>query len=268
MSDKNRNIFYISHGGGPNPLLEDPSHQEMITTLKKFAKTIKKPSAVLIISAHWETRIPTVTSSIDPGIIYDYTGFPKAAYEIQYPAQGEPVLADRIINALNNNGIDAVKDEDRGFDHGMFVPLKILYPEADIPCVQLSLVQSLNPDLHINIGKALQSLDWDNLLIIGSGFSFHNMRAFYHPNLPEAKTNNLAFDEWLVETVSNTTLLEQTREERLAHWTSAPGGRYCHPREEHLIPLHVCYGMATKPSDKTFRVQIMKKQSSMFLWTV
>ena len=263
-----RNIAYISHGGGPMPLLGDPDHYEMVETLKEIASKIDKPSAILVISAHWEARLPTVTSGTNPGIIYDYGGFPQAAYEIEYPAPGEPVLAKRVMNSLKEDGIDAVQDEQRGFDHGLFVPLKLIYPDADIPCVQLSLVQSLDADLHIQIGKALQSLDWDNLLVIGSGFSFHYMRAFFSPESQESRAMNIAFDEWLRETISDEGLLEEARKERLVHWSSAPGARFCHPREEHLIPLHVCYGMATKPSDKAFKAEIMKKQSSMFLWSV
>lgn len=263
-----RNIVYISHGGGPMPLLGDPDHYEMVETLKEIASEIDKPSAILVISAHWEARLPTVTSGINPGIIYDYSGFPKEAYEIQYPASGEPSLANGVVKVLKENGIDAVQDEQRGFDHGLYVPLKIMYPDANIPCVQLSLVHSFDPDLHIQIGKALQSLDWANLLVIGSGFSFHNMRAFFSPESQESRAMNIAFDEWLRETISDEGLLDEAREERLVHWSSAPGARFCHPREEHLIPLHVCYGMATKPSDKAFKAEIMKKQSSMFLWGV
>lgn len=263
-----RNIVYLSHGGGPMPLLGDPDHYEMVETLKEIASEIDKPSAILVVSAHWEARLPTVTSGINPGIIYDYGGFPQAAYEIEYPAPGEPVLAKRVMNSLKESGIDAVQDEQRGFDHGLFVPLKLMYPDADIPCVQLSLVHSLDADLHIQIGKALQSLEWRNLLVIGSGFSFHNMRAFFNPESQESRAMNIAFDEWLRETISDEVLLEEAREERLVHWSSAPGARFCHPREEHLIPLHVCYGMATKPSDKAFKAEIMKKQSSMFLWSV
>ena len=263
-----RNIAYISHGGGPMPLLGDPDHDEMVETLNEIASEIDKPSAILVISAHWEARLPTVTSGINPGIIYDYGGFPKEAYEIQYPASGEPALANGIVKVLKENGIDAVQDEQRGFDHGLFVPLKLMYPDADIPCVQLSLVHGLDPDIHIQIGKALASLEWRNLLVIGSGFSFHNMRAFFSPESQEFRAMNIAFDGWLRETISDEVLLEEARMERLVNWSSAPGARFCHPREEHLIPLHVCYGMATKPSDKAFKAEIMNKQSSMFLWGV
>lgn len=261
-----RNIVYISHGGGPMPLLGDPDHDAMVQTLKEIAAAVDKPSAILVISAHWEAHLPTVTSGKNPGIIYDYSGFPKEAYEIQYSAPGEPELASSVVSALEGNGIKAMKDQQRGFDHGLFVPLKIMFPEADIPCVQLSLEQNLDPALHVQIGKALQSLEWDNLLVIGSGFSFHNMRAFFGSNSQETHESNIAFDDWLTDVISDKTLTENIREERLVGWESAPRARFCHPREEHLIPLHVCYGMATQPSEKTFRAEIMKKQSSMFYW--
>lgn len=262
-----RNIVYISHGGGPMPLLGDPDHQEMVETLKEIAAEMDKPSAILVISAHWEARVPTVTSGLTPGLIYDYGGFPKEAYEIQYPVRGKPTLAHDVVNALMEHRIDAIQDELRGFDHGLFVPLKIMYPEADIPCVQLSLVQNLDPSLHVQIGKALQTLDWKNLLVVGSGFSFHNMREFFTPISEEARAKNLVFDEWLREVVSDKMLSESIRKQKLENWVSAPEARYCHPREEHLLPLHVCYGMAEKPSDKTFRAEIIKKQSTMFRWS-
>ncbi|GGB77988.1 DODA-type extradiol aromatic ring-opening family dioxygenase [Shewanella inventionis] len=264
----NRNIVYISHGGGPMPLLGDPAHFEMVNTLKHIAAEVGNPSAILVISAHWEARLATVTSGIAPRIIYDYGGFPEEAYKIQYPAPGEQTLAKGVVNVLRDNGIDAEQDEQRGFDHGLFVPLSIMYPEADIPCVQLSLVHGLDPELHIKIGKALQLLNWDNLLVIGSGFSFHNMRAFFNPNSPDVSKNNIAFDNWLHETLSDKALPEHARENQLAHWIAAPGARYCHPREEHLMPLHVCYGMATQPSDKAFKIEIMKIQASMFYWEI
>ena len=169
---------------------------------------------------------------------------------------------------MTQGGIKATHDESRGFDHGLFVPLKLMYPEADIPCVQLSLVNTLDPQLHLEIGKALQHLDWDNLLIVGSGFSFHNMRAFFSDDSSEANANNLEFDAWLRDTMSNRALVETTREQRLVNWDVAPAARFCHPREEHLLPLHVCYGAAGNASDKIYQAEILNKQSSMFLWTL
>jgi 4,5-DOPA dioxygenase extradiol len=132
--------------------------------------------------------------------------------------------------------------------------------------VQLSLVQTLDPSLHIQMGKALRGLDWKNLLVVGSGFSFHNMRAFFSPASEEAQVKNIQFDDWLRKTMSDDALSENIREQQLLNWEAAPSARYCHPREEHLMPLHVCYGMAGKASEKIYQANIMKKQSSMFFW--
>ena len=262
----NGNIIFISHGGGPMPLLGDPDHKEMVNTLKTIANRIAKPSAILVVSAHWEARLPTVTSGAMPPLIYDYGGFPKEAYEIQYPAQGAPELAKCVRDSLSNAGVAVELDGQRGFDHGLFVPLKIMYPEADVPCVQLSLVHSLNADVHLAVGEALRDLTWDNLLVVGSGFSFHNLRAFFSPSADDVNTKNQAFEQWLRLTITNRELPETERKELLEKWEYAPHARFCHPREEHLLPLHVCYGMAGKASDEFFDSTIMKKQSSMFLW--
>jgi len=136
-------VIFISHGGGPLPLLGDEAHQEMVDSLKNLATILAKPSAIIVISAHWEENKPTITSGTNPSLIYDYYGFPKESYEIQYPAPGEPRLAHKMFDLLNKRGIETLLDEQRGFDHGVFVPLKIMFPEADIPCVQLSLVNNL-----------------------------------------------------------------------------------------------------------------------------
>ena len=260
------NVIYISHGGGPMPLLGDADHQAMISTLKMLAKKVGKPSAILVISAHWETHFPTVTFAASPTLIYDYVGFPKKAYEIQYPCTGQPELAELVYSKMIKHGINASRDEERGFDHGVFVPLKIMYPEADIPCVQLSLSHHLDANFHIEIGKALADLEWDNLLVIGSGSSFHNIGAFFSPNAEQANINNLQFEHWLTTTVSDPSLSENVREQKLIDWQEAPSGIFCHPRAEHLLPLHVCYGMTGKASDEVYGAEIMNKQSSMFHW--
>ena len=170
-------VFFISHGGGPMPLLGDANHAEMRACLEQVAATIPKPSAILMVSAHWEAQPISITAHSSPPLIYDYYGFPEQAYQLTYPCTGQPQLANLVQQALATHNIDSKLDPQRGFDHGMFVPLKIMYPEADIPCVQISLHPSLDPLLHVEIGKVLQRIDYDNLLIIGSGFTFHNMRA-------------------------------------------------------------------------------------------
>lgn len=259
-------VLFVSHGGGPLPLLGDKGHYEMVDNLRVISTKIRKPSAIIVISAHWEEKIPTVSSGEKPSLIYDYYGFPDESYNIEYPCRGEPQLADQICQILRKSGIETGLDKHRGFDHGLFVPLKIMYPEADIPCIQLSLVNVLNPALHIEIGKALAGVRYDNLLIIGSGFSFHNMKAFFTPATAESKMMNKSFENWLIDTCSNSDIDEDERAKRLINWMHAPFARYCHPREEHLIPLHVCYGVAQKACSEYYEMSILGKKSSTYLW--
>ena len=263
---KATDVLFVSHGGGPMPLLGDPGHQDMVDRLTELAADLRKPSAILVISAHWEEAIPTITSGTTPSLIYDYYGFPSEAYKIEYPCPGEPVLAQQVAQALDQAGIQARLDDQRGLDHGAFVPLKLMYPDATIPCIQLSLVNTLDASTHLAIGRALQALDYDNLLVLGSGFSFHNMRAFFAAQTPEIQARNLAFEDWLEQTCSDSSLSEPERAKRLADWEQAPHARFCHPREEHLLPLHVCYGLANKASDRHIAATILGKQSGMFYW--
>jgi 4,5-DOPA dioxygenase extradiol len=265
MNNRRRALF-LSHGGGPLPLLGDDTHAEMVSCLKEIAETIARPSAIIVVSAHWEAQNATVTSSANPNLIYDYSGFPPESYEIKYPCPGSTHLAGSITKQLGKVGINAYSDSARGFDHGLFVPLKIMYPEADIPCVQLSLIKSLDAEAHINLGCALQDLADSSMLLIGSGFSFHNMRAFFAPETADSRNANKSFERWLLDTCSNQSISEEERTERLINWETAPFARYCHPREEHLLPLQVCYGFAASACTKSFKLQILNKESSMYLW--
>ena len=265
--DLNRpTALFVSHGGGPLPLLGDKGHTELVEGLKDIASQIPKPSTILVVSAHWEEARPTLTHGAMPSLIYDYNGCPKSSYEIEYPAPGHPQLAEKIYSKLRDKGGHAALDNQRGFDHGLFVPLKIMYPEADIPCVQMSLMNSLDPKTHIEIGQALSGLNEEGLLIIGSGFSFHNMSAFFTANSDETNLLNQSFEDWLIDTCSNKKISETERTRRLQNWSEAPGARYCHPREEHLLPLHVCYGVAKKPCDNFIEHEILGKKSSAYLW--
>ena len=248
------------------PLLGDQGHAELVGHLKSISTLIEKPTAIIVISAHWEEEIPCITYGERPPLIYDYYGFPKESYDIKYPAKGEPNLANGIHSRLSEKGIEARLDKQRGFDHGLFVPLKIMYPDADIPCVQLSLVSSLDPKEHIQIGAALAGIERERLLIIGSGFSFHNLKAFFAPSNPESKHMNASFEAWLVDTCSNLNIDENERMHRLENWEQAPFARYCHPREEHLLPLLVCYGVAQRACSKVFQLNILGKKASTYLW--
>jgi len=263
--ERQASVLYIPHGGGPLPLLGDKNHQEMVSFLKELAPALGKPSAILVISAHWEEGQASITSGITPPLIYDYYGFPDEAYRIQYPAPGAPRLADKIYTLLQKNGFAARLDSKRGFDHGLFVPLKIMFPDAAVPCVQLSLLNTLDPASHIAIGKALSNLRQENVLIVGSGFSFHNLGAFF-PITDSGDAKNEAFEAWLIDTCTNKNFSTEERERRLINWSHAPFARYCHPREEHLLPLHVCMGISTSPAKLVFEGRIIGKKASAFLW--
>jgi aromatic ring-opening dioxygenase catalytic subunit (LigB family) len=175
-------------------------------------------------------------------------------------------LADRIANLLSVNHIPSRIDPVRGFDHGAFIPLKLMYPQADIPTLQLSLLRGLDPARHIALGKSLRSLLNENILVIGSGFSFHNQNAFFSQRVGALDPANDDFQNWLIETCTGE-LNQSNREQRLIDWEKAPSARYCHPREEHLLPLHVCLGMAGGAAELVFDDLILGKRSVGFLWS-
>ena len=270
MSGKNgaqgqAQILYFSHGGGPLPILGDPGHRAMVDFMTQLPSQLKRPDLILVISAHWEEGAATLLGAQNPPMFYDYYGFPAEAYDITYPAPGSPEHANKIAGLLEEHKIPARIDPQRGFDHGLFIPLKLMYPQADIPCLQLSLIRGLNPLTHIALGNALRGLKDENILVIGSGFSFHNMRAFSWQGSGAADPANDAFQDWLIEGCTGP-IPQQDREQRLIEWEHAPSARYCHPREEHLLPLHVCLGMAGGPAKLIFDNQILGKRSVAFLW--
>ncbi len=272
MTTKLSPVLYIPHGGGPLPLMGDSHHGKLVSFLEHIPTTFEKPSAILIISAHWESTHATVTIGQNPSLIYDYYGFPEETYQYKYPAPGDPKLAKQVISLLEKNGIETSFNDKRGFDHGMFVPLKLMYPEADIPCIQLSLVKGLNPESHIKIGQALKALRKENVLILGSGMSFHNLPEIMSFSDNPNDKKNTAFDDWLKDTLTNENLNNENlnkeeKQSRLIHWKSAPFAEYCHPREEHLIPLHVCYGAGENSQAKlVFNDLIINKRCSAYLW--
>ena len=247
-------------------MLGDAGHREMVQHLGSIATVIRKPSAIVVVSAHWETTEPTVTAHPQPPLIYDYYGFPPESYSLEYPAPGHPELAARLVDNLAKRGIAGRLDVERGFDHGLYIPLMLMFPEADIPCVQLSLLSNLDPSQHIRIGEALSDLARDDVLVLGSGFSFHNLEVLLgrNPHGPDAQ--NEVFESWLIDTCTSVEIDEATRAGRLIAWEQAPAARYCHPREEHLLPLHVCYGVTSSACIGHAALTIMGKQSSTFFW--
>jgi len=234
--------IFISHGGGPWPYIEDMRQRFALTAaeLEKLPSTLLvKPKAVLVITGHWEEPQFTVSTAENPPMEYDYYGFPEHTYHVQYPAKGSPALAKRVGELLNLAGIENAEDADRGFDHGVFVPMLLMYPEADIPIVLLSMKTTYNPFEHIKLGEALAPLRDEGVLIVGSGLTYHNMRGFGRPASLEP---SVQFEQYLYEAISNPD--PQLRNQALINWEQAPLARLVHPREDHLIPLMVVAGAA------------------------
>ncbi|MDB4979460.1 MAG: hypothetical protein JWM82_212 [Myxococcales bacterium] len=238
-------VLYVPHGGGPWPFVDVSGFMSArdVAALRGYlvalpAQLPARPKALLVVSAHWEERAPTVMTSPRPPMLYDYGGFPEEAYSLEWPAPGNPALAARVVELLGAAGIEAKTDARRGFDHGTFVPFKLAWPEADVPTIQLSLKAGLDPNEHLAIGRALAPLRDEGVLILGSGMSYHNMRGF---GSAAARQDSLLFDNWLKEAA---TAEPETRTQRLGAWSSAPSARRAHPREEHLLPLMVVAGAA------------------------
>jgi aromatic ring-opening dioxygenase catalytic subunit (LigB family) len=173
-------------------------------------------------------------------------------------------LAGRAAHALEAAGFAPRLDEKRGFDHGLFVPLSLMYPDAELPCVQVSLVRGLDAALHLRMGAALAALAGEELLVLGSGFSFHNMAEFFGAKGHDPR--NEGFQAWLEDVCCDSGISPERRFERLAAWESAPYARYCHPREEHLLPLHVCAGMAEGRAARAQSITVLGKRSLCIRW--
>jgi aromatic ring-opening dioxygenase catalytic subunit (LigB family) len=236
-------VAFIPHGGGPWPFVDIGFGDKIeLDALAAYLRGLggiapEKPKAVLAVSAHWEERVPTVMTGARPPLLFDYYGFPKESYELTWPAPGDATLAARVRTLLESAGFATGANAERGFDHGTFVPLKLTYPAADVPTVQLSLKRGLDPAEHLAMGRALAPLRDEGVLIVGSGMSFHNLRAFG----PASRAPAASFDAWLREAVAQE---PAERARRLTQWASAPAARQAHPREEHLLPLMVAAGAA------------------------
>ncbi len=234
--------FFVSHGGGPWPWV-DGMRQQFAKTEHEFRELPKllptKPKAVLVITGHWESDHFTVSTASKPPMEYDYFGFPAHTYSIQYPAPGAPALAAHVRALLAKAGIDSREDATRGFDHGTFVPMALMYPDADVPIVMLSLKSNYDPAEHIRLGKALAPLRDEGVLIMGSGLTYHNMRGF---GRTESTPVANQFEAYLNDAI--TAPNAQARNHMLVDWQSAPGARLAHPQEDHLIPLMVVAGAA------------------------
>ena len=236
--------IYISHGGGPWPFVEVPFiPRGALEPLRSYLASLVtslplRPRAALVVSAHWEAPVATIMTHPHPPMLYDYTGFAPEAYTLQWPAPSAPFLVGRVRELLVGAGFPTAEDPDRGFDHGTFIPLMVALPQADLPILQLSLLGSLDAAEHLAIGRALAPLRDEGILLLGSGNSYHNMPGFGHAASTEPSR---VFDEWLAHALTR----EPSERNRLLEgWEQAPAARQCHPREEHLLPLHVMAGAA------------------------
>ena len=250
-------VYFLSHGGGPWPYVED-MRQHFAKTEHAFmalpGRLPAKPKAVLVITGHWEEEEFTISTAEHPPMVYDYYGFPEHTYHIQYPAPGSPELASGVKALLSKAGISAKEDADRGFDHGTFVPLALMYPNAEVPIVMLSLKSGYNPQEHIRVGQALQPLRDEGVLIIGSGLTYHNMSGFgRNESTPIAE----AFEHCLSKAIEQSD--PKIRNAMLANWETMPGARLAHPREDHLIPLMVVSGAAGADKGRSIFVDHVMK---------
>ena len=234
--------YFLSHGGGPWPYMQGEFRQQfnqLEASLVAIAQQLPRPQAILVVSGHWETPAWRVSAHAKPPMLYDFGGFPPHTYSVQYPAPGQPALAQRVADLLSVGGMPAAPDFERGFDHGTYSLLQPMYPHADVPVVQLSVRQDFDAAFHLAAGRLLTPLRDEGVLIIGSGLSYHNLRAFG----AAGKLPSQAFDAWL-----QATLIDASPEQRfdaLSHWQTAPAARAAHPREDHLLPLMVAVGAAT-----------------------
>ena len=241
-STERQPAIFLPHGGGPCFFMDwtwgpaDTWHNTQ-SFLGSLAATLPAATkALLVVSGHWEEPAFTAGSAAAPELIFDYSGFPEYTYRLTWPAPGSPQLAARVAGLLERAGLPSALDAARGYDHGVFVPLKVAFPEARIPVVTLSMAASLDPALHLAAGRALAPLRDEGVLIVASGMSFHNLRGYFKP---ETRERAQAFDGWLTQAVESPA---PERDALLTGWRNAPFAAYAHPREEHLIPLFVAAG--------------------------
>lgn len=255
--------FFIPHGGGPCFFMNDP--RGVWTGMEGFLRSLpgrlpERPTAILVVSGHWETEGFALTGAEKPGLIYDYYGFPEHTYQLRFDVPGAPWLARKAAALLESAGLNARVDPDRGLDHGVFVPLKVAFPDADVPVVEMSVERDLDPALHMAAGRALAPLRDMGVVIVGSGMSFHNMRAYGDPRFTEPSQ---AFDRWLTAAIQSP---NAARAHALERWSDAPAGRLSHPEEEHLLPLMVAAGASVEPGERVYAETVMETAISGFLF--
>lgn len=235
---------FVSHGAPSLPLEDIPAR----AFLEGLGRQLGRPDAVLCVSAHWETVDPVISLAEAPETIHDFNGFSDALYRMDYPAPGAPELATRTASLLADAGVDAVPVEGRGLDHGAWVPLMLMYPDAGVPVTQLSVQTTDGPAAHVVLGRALHPLRAEGVLILGSGGAVHNLREWRAGDLAVPSWAQ-AFDDWLAAKVEAGAVADL-----IDYRTRGPEGERAHPTEEHFLPLFVTLGAGEGPEGAAGRV--------------
>ncbi|KAF2230255.1 Extradiol aromatic ring-opening dioxygenase [Viridothelium virens] len=268
-------VISISHGGGPLPILGDEGHEQIVKSLRTRIPELLKlgtpeaPRAIVLITAHWSERNPTISNAKKHPLLYDYYGFPPESYDLKYDADGSPEIAEKVAEAMKGVGLKPVMDDERGWDHGVFVPMLLINPAANVPIVQVSVLNSESPTGHYKMGRALSDLRDSNIAIIGSGFaSFHNLRLMFSgiTSDPGFQNRNEAWSK----AVSDAVLEEyvEEREKKINAWRDWPAAYEMHPRggAEHFLPLIVCAGAAGKGSGLSYTDKYMGLDMYSYYW--
>lgn len=229
--------IFVSHGSPMLAIQDSPARR----FLEGLGQSLPRPTAIALVSAHWETRGgPAVSLATQPGTIHDFGGFPQALFDIQYPAPGAPAAAERAAGLFEAAGIPVGRSATRGLDHGAWVPLRLMYPDADIPVMQISIVRDSTPAQHVQLGAALQALRQEGVLVLASGSLTHNLAEFRgQPVDAPAPGWVTGFEAWMREKLTAGDL-----DAVLNYRALAPMAVKNHPTEEHLLPLYVALGAA------------------------
>jgi aromatic ring-opening dioxygenase catalytic subunit (LigB family) len=294
-------VLSISHGGGPMPILGDPSHAEITKSLQtKVPKILRlgtreQPKAIVLVTAHWSTDKVTISSGARHDLLYDYYGFPDEAYNLKYDAPGSPEVAGEVERVLKEAGVECKQDSQRGmssntslpsslssiscekdqtlieaeWDHGVFIPMMLIEPKARIPIVQLSVLASESPAQSFAIGRALASLRAQNIAIVGSGFaSFHNLRLMFSgiSSTPDFKQKNTEWSDAVSDAATTDDIA--AREKKFEDWRNWPASYTMHPRggAEHFLPLIVCAGAGAETKGRKYADKFMGLDMWSYYW--
>lgn len=273
--------LFVSHGGGPLPLLGVPDHQELAKFLStkaglllKLRDTHEKPRALVVVTAHWETQVPAVSLRKDSKLFFDYYNFPPETYKYTYDAQGDPELAAHVAKTIQNSGsfLKVDQDAERGWDHGVFVPLKLIAPQGlDIPLIMVSVLKSQNAKELIKLGQALSSLRDEGYAILGSGTTFHNFDGIFAQGATKKKYYEASsqFEAQLYKTLDKSSSSDDaaTRLEQLGQWQSWPHASTVQPprAQDHFSPLVVLAGTMTTSGQREALLELSELPASC--WT-